>query len=203
VIAVNIGNRLKQRRLEIGLSVDELAEKINKNRATIYRYENNEIENVPSTILEKLATALNTTPVKLLGYDVNAKNTLIPVYGVVAAGIPIEAVENVLDYEEISQEVASKGEHFALKIKGQSMDPKFSEGDVVIVRKQSTVDNGDIAIIIVNGNDATCKKVVKQESGISLVSLNTAYQPIFYTNDEIHSIPVTVLGKVVELRAKF
>lgn len=128
---------------------------------------------------------------------------IIPVLGKVAAGYPIEAVENIIDYEEISEAMARQGEFFALRIQGGSMQPKFSEGDVVIVRKQETVDNGDIAIIMVNGDEATIKKVQRFDGGINLIPTNPAYNIITYTNKEIIDLPVKCLGKVVELRAKF
>lgn len=127
----------------------------------------------------------------------------IPVLGRVQAGIPIEAIEEILDYEEISQECASNGSYFALKIKGESMMPKIDDGDIVIVRKQSTVNNGEIAIVIVNGSDATCKKVHIRENGIMLVSLNPVFEPIFYASEDVKKLPVSIIGKVIELRAKF
>ena len=128
---------------------------------------------------------------------------IIPVLGKVVAGYPIEAVENIIDYEEISETMARQGEFFALRIQGDSMQPKFSEGDVVIVRKQETVDNGDIAIIMVNGDEATIKKIQRFDGGINLIPTNPAYNIITYTNKEIIDLPVKCLGKVVELRAKF
>ena len=94
-------------------------------------------------------------------------------------------------------------EYFALQIKGQSMEPKISDGDVVIVRKQPDVDSGQIAIVCVNGDHATCKKVMKQQSGILLQPLNPAYEATFYSTEDIENIPITILGRVVELRAKF
>ena len=122
--------------------------------------------------------------------------------GYVRAGIPIDAVEEILDYEEITQEMAAQGEHFGLQIKGDSMEPKFSDGDVIIVRKQSNVDSGDIAVVLVNGNDATIKKIKKRPDGIMLIPTNPAYEVMFYNNSEIDSLPVSIIGKAVELRAK-
>lgn len=120
------------------------------------------------------------------------------------AGIPIEAVEEILDYEEITPELAATGEFFALKIRGHSMEPRMMEGDVVIVRKQEDVESGDVAIVLVNGNEATVKRVKKQEEGITLIATNTSvYEPHFYSNKEIKKLSVQILGKVVELRGKF
>lgn len=127
----------------------------------------------------------------------------IPVLGTVVAGIPISAVEDILDYEEVPQSWESQGEFFGLRIKGDSMQPKMDDGDVVIVRQQSDANSGDTVIALVNGDDATCKKLQKTENGIMLVSTNPNYLPMFFTNEEIATKPVVILGKVVELRSKF
>ena len=134
----------------------------------------------------------------------SGKGIRIPVLGRVVAGIPIEAVEEIIDYEEITPELAATGEFFALKIRGHSMEPRMMEGDVVIVRKQEDVESGDVAIVLVNGNEATVKRVKKQEEGITLIATNTSvYEPHFYSNKEIKNLSVQILGKVVELRGKF
>lgn len=127
----------------------------------------------------------------------------IPVLGRVAAGIPITAAEYIIDTEEISQAMAADGEYFALQIKGDSMEPKISSGDVVIVRKQSDADDGDLVIALVNGNDAVCKRLKKYEEGIALLSNNPSYEPMYFNNKEIDEKPVSIIGKVKELRAKF
>lgn len=133
-----------------------------------------------------------------------SESILIPVLGRVAAGIPIEAVENIIDTEEISQELARTGEFFGLQIRGDSMEPRIYDGDVVIVRQQDDAESGDIVIAMVNGNDATCKRLTKYAGGISLVSLNSAkYEPMVFSNQEIEEKPVRIIGKVVELRGKF
>lgn len=126
----------------------------------------------------------------------------IKVLGRVAAGLPIEAVENIIDTEEISEEMAKTGEFFGLQIHGDSMEPRMYEGDVVIVRKQDDAESGDIVIAMVNGNDATCKRLTKYAKGITLSSLNAKYEPMIYSNEEILQKPVRILGKVVELRGK-
>lgn len=131
------------------------------------------------------------------------KGVKIPVLGYVRAGIPINAVEEILDYEEITEEMARTGTFFCLKIKGDSMEPKFSEGDVVVIRQQPTVENGEIAVVLINGNDATIKKFYRTPAGIKLVATNPAYDPLFYTLQEVNELPLAVIGKVVELRAKF
>ena len=131
------------------------------------------------------------------------KGVTINVVGRVAAGIPIEAIENIIDTEEISEEMAKTGDFFGLQIHGDSMEPKMSEGDVVIVRKQDDAENGQIIIATVNGTDATCKRLRKYRDGIELISNNPSYEPMFFTNEEIESKPVKIIGRVVELRSKF
>lgn len=128
----------------------------------------------------------------------------IPVLGTIIAGIPIDAIEDILDYEEITPEMASCGEYFGLKVKGSSMEPRICEGDIVIIRQQPDIESGEIAVVMINGNEATLKKVVKQENGITLIGFNTAvYEPHFYTYEEVESLPICIAGKLVELRAKF
>ena len=99
--------------------------------------------------------------------------------------------------------MAKTGDFFGLQIHGDSMEPKMSEGDVVIVRKQDDAENGQIIIATVNGTDATCKRLRKYRDGIELISNNPSYEPMFFTNEEIESKPVKIIGRVVELRSKF
>ena len=127
----------------------------------------------------------------------------IRVLGKVAAGVPIEAVEDVIGEETISKKMAETGDYFGLRISGDSMEPTIHHGSIVIVRQQDDVENGDIAIVIVNGEDATCKKIEKFENGIMLVPMNKAYEEKFYANEEIEKLPVRIIGKVVESRTKF
>ena len=131
------------------------------------------------------------------------KPTTIPVLGSVPAGIPIEAIQDIIDYEEIDAATAAKGEYFALQVKGSSMEPRICEGDIVIVRKQDDVESGEIAIVMVNGDNATIKRLLKYEDGIRLMPTNPAYEPLYFTNDEILEKPVKVTGKVIENRQKY
>lgn len=128
---------------------------------------------------------------------------VINVLGRVAAGIPIEAMENIIDTEEISEDMAKTGEFFGLRIKGDSMEPDIHSGDTVIVRQQYDAENDEIVIALINGNDGVCKRLKKYESSIALVSLNANYEPMYFNNTEIAEKPVKIIGKVVELRRKF
>ena len=128
---------------------------------------------------------------------------LAPVLGRVAAGIPIEMVTEVLDTEELDPNDFPPGDYFGLVIKGNSMEPKISEGDVVIVRQQDDVESGQIAIVTINGDDATCKRVMKYGSNLRLVSFNPNYEPMQFSAEDVENLPVKIIGRVVELRAKF
>lgn len=135
--------------------------------------------------------------------SIGNKGIKIPVLGSVAAGIPIEMITDIVDWEEIPQAMSKSGEYFGLKIKGDSMSPRIAEGDTVIVRKQDDAESGDIVIATINGYEATCKRLMKYETGISLISFNPIYPPMNFTNEEIESKPVRILGKVVENRQKY
>lgn len=133
----------------------------------------------------------------------SSHSVVINVLSRVAAGIPIEAIENIIDTEEISEELARTGDFFGLQIHGDSMEPKISDGDVVIVRQQEDAESGDIVIATVNGDEATCKRLRKYRDGIELVANNPTYEPLFFSNEDIVNKPVRIIGRVVELRAKF
>jgi repressor LexA len=127
----------------------------------------------------------------------------IPVLGRVAAGVPLEMVEEVIDWEEVSEAVAASGAIFALQIHGSSMEPRILDGDVVIIHQQDDAESGDVVIASVNGDDATCKRLRKYKEGIELIPLNPSFAPMFFSNQDIAEKPVRILGKVIELRGKF
>lgn len=205
---------IKEICVEKDISLSELARRTDMAKSAISRYFN-KTRQFPLNRVNDFAKALNTTPEYLL--DVTPKQisssetsnshpikaVKIPVLGDVTAGIPIEAVESILDYEEIDEELASKGEFFGLRIKGNSMSPRIQSGDVVIVRVQSDAESGDIVIAKVNGDDACCKKLLKHNDGITLLSFNQDYEPLSFNKQDIASLPVSIIGKVVELRGKF
>lgn len=184
------------------MTQQQLADALKISRSTIGMYEKGNREPDFET-LELIADFFNVDMGRLIGNLTPKKGNWIPVLGSVRAGLPMEAVENILDYEEIGEEMARQGDFFALQIKGDSMEPRIKESDVVIVRKQPDVENGEIAIVLVNGDEATIKKVQKFTGGINLVPSNPAYEVKTFTNQQIETLPVKILGKVVELRAKF
>lgn len=219
---MTLGEIIKEYRNTHGMSMDAFSEKSGISKAYISLLEKNRHPKTGKPIAPSIQSIKQAA--EGMGMDFNylfglldgnvdisetqkkkhrRKGVVINVLGRVAAGVPIEAIEDIIDTEEIPEEMARTGEFFGLKIKGNSMEPKISDGDIVIVRKQDDVESGNIAIVAVNGTDATCKKIRKCETGIWLISNNAAYDPKFYSNEEIESKPVSIIGKVVELRAKF
>ena len=192
---------LKHLRKKNGYTQIELGRVLGISKSAVSMYEMG--ERMPDYEMMKSISALFNVSMDYLYDQQNTSPTRIPVYGSVAAGIPLEAIQDIEDYEEITEDMARSGKYAALKIKGNSMLPRFTEGDVVIVRLQDDVDPGDIAIVMVNGDEATCKKIKKTPEGVMLISTNPDYEPMFYSNKEIADLPVRIWGKVVELRAKF
>lgn len=177
-------------------------------RSTLQRYFTDPNKEISVDMIAELAPILGVDAQWLAGWSDNqeatqTKGIRIPVLGSVRAGIPLEAIEDIVDYEEIPEAMARSGEYFGLMIRGDSMSPVFVEGDVVIVRKQESADTGDAVIALVNGDEATIKRLKRTQEGIVLIPNNPEYLPMVYTNEQIKNLPVRILGKVIELRRKF
>lgn len=165
--------------------------------------------------LSILSEALDVNPVWLMGYDVPMENNIptdelgnpvsdIPLLGIVKAGYDYLAQENWVGTVKVEKSLVGNGsEYFALEVKGDSMAPSFLEGDIVIIHKQNDCENNQIAIVIVNGDEGTIKKVRKTEQGILLQPLNPAYTPLLFTNEEIKNMPVIIVGIVKQLKREF
>lgn len=196
------GDRIKSRRKDLGISAEQLADKIGVSPATIYRYEKGDIEKVPSDVISNIAVFLNTTPAYLMGWE-EIKPRKIPIYGEVRAGLPTQAIENIDGWEEIYPRYNDSANYVFLKIKGDSMLPRMEEGDLALIDTESSIENGDIAVVLVNGDEATIKKVLFTGDGITLHAFNPYFPDIHYTKEEIDMLPVRFFGKVVETRAKY
>lgn len=206
-----IGENIKYLRSQRGYSQEELAKALGyKSYTTITKWESG-VSEPTLKMTNEIAKFFNISVNELCYTRLNApkknndvrKGVAINVYGRVAAGIPLEMIEDIIDTEEIPDEMARTGEFFGLKIRGDSMEPRMTDGDVVIVRKQEDAETNDVVIATVNGTDATCKRLKKYNDGIALISLNPKYEPMYFSKDEIESKPVCIIGRVVELRAKF
>ena len=200
-------NRFREQRLRAGFKTQgDLAKHLFVNQTAVSQWERGVTTPSPPILL-KLSQLYGVTTDYLLENNAKpaeGKGVLIPVLGDVAAGIPIEAVQDVVDYEEIDAAMAATGDFFGLRIKGASMEPRIREGDVVIVRKQEDADTGDTAVVLVNGDSATVKRIKKEaDGGIWLLPNNPAYDPQHFSPAEVAETPVRIIGRVVELRGKF
>ncbi len=187
----------KKHKKELNLTIDEIAKKANLPKGSVQNIFAGYVPDPRASTVEAIEKALG------LNKPNANKGVWIPVYGNIAAGIPIEAIEDIIDQEEIPTEMTNNGEYIALRVKGSSMEPRIKEGDVVIIKRQETIENGEIAAVLVNGNDVTLKQVKVEDSGIWLIPFNSAFPHKFYTKKECADLPVRILGKMVELRAKF
>ncbi len=205
---MDMAERIKERRILMGFTQEELGEKLGLQKSAIAKYENGRVENMKRSVIANMANILKCSPSYLMGWEEDLPTSkrhavTINVLGRVAAGIPLEAIEDIIDTEEIDEDLARTGTFFGLQIHGDSMEPRMCEGDIVIVRRQDDAESGEIVIATVNGSDATCKRLRKYRDGIELISNNPSYDPMFFSNEEIENKPVRIIGKVVELRGKF
>jgi len=205
-------NQLKELRVLKRVSQQDVANSLCVSRQVYNNYELGKREPDYATIM-KLSNYFGVTIDYLLGKtDASNKSKQlseslnnairIPVLGRIPAGLPVEAIEDVLDFEEVPADWGRGGrEYFALLIKGNSMWPKYLEKDIVLFQKADDCDSGNECAVIVNGDEATFKKVIKQSNGIVLQPLNTTdFMPVFYSNDEVESLPVQVIGVAKEIR---
>lgn len=208
---IKIGDKIRKCRKFNNITMKELGEAVNLSESTIQRYESGQIKTLDINLLKQIAKALHTTPAYLMGWEedtlpsnvipVKKGTRKIPVLGSVAAGQPIEAIEDIVDYVYIPE--SWQDDFIALKIDGNSMSPAIPNGSTVIIRLQDDADSSDIVAVYINGYDAACKRLKKLENGgIVLISLNPDYEPMVYTNKEVLELPIRILGKVVEVRTK-
>ncbi len=198
--------RLKELRNKLGLSQTQLANQIGIAQNTLSQYEKGTRQPDHET-LKKLADYFDVSIDYLLGRDetTQKKGVKIPILGSVPCGIPIEAIEDVIGWEEIPKEWTNGGkEYFGLKLKGDSMYPLFNEGDVGIFRKTEEFESGQYCLVYVNSDyEATFKMVIKKDEGYQLKPLNENYPPKTYTWEEIKTLPIKIAGVLVEQRRRF
>lgn len=202
------GDNLRKAMEKAEINATELSEKTGISKSTISRYLSGGYIAKQKNLL-KLSLALQVEPKFLFSdaveeLDANLKVYSIPIVGKVVACTPIDAIENITDYIRVTNPAAADGSYYALHVTGASMEPEMREGDLVIVHKQDYFDSGDICIVLVNGDEATVKKVIKSDQGITLIGFNaTVYPPHFYNVRQVEELPVRVIGKVKEVRRSY
>ena len=195
-------NRIKELRLQNCIKQIDLANQIGVSQAALSGYENSKYEPDIRT-LNKLASIFDVSIDFLLKRSPSHESgiTRVPVLGSIPAGIPIEAIEDIEDWEELPADMARNGyEYFALRVQGDSMTPEYRDGDVAIFRKQESCESGNDCAVLVNGDDAVFKRVKIAENGITLMPLNPIYDPCFYSNSNVEELPVQILGVAIQIR---
>lgn len=181
----------------------------------IYNPKTNKPYSVTTDVAVEIANAMNTTVENLLNMLdksqefqintvplVNIQQTEIPVLGTVKAGYDYLTNENIIGHVFLDFKPSDPESYYALQVIGDSMEPLFSDGDIAIVHKQDDFESGNTCIVLVNGDEATIKKVVKNDNGVDLIAMNPYYPVRHFSKDEMNEIPVKVIGRVVEARSK-
>ena len=208
---MTVGDRIKLLRKEKGISVDKLAELIGKDRATVYRYESQDIEKMPTSVLEPLAKALGTTPAQLMGWNDDKKDSndnlnplpkeniyMRPLFNSVAAGFGAVAENTIVSYiptyikNPIEQE-----QYIWISVQGDSMSPLIDDGCDILIKKQESVDSGQIGVVLIDDEDAVVKKINYGKNWIELVSINPYYPPRRFEGADIQRVRVLGLVKKV------
>lgn len=214
----SVGKLIYDRRTELGITQKEVADFVGVSEATVSRWESGHIDNMRRDRIAALSKILRMSPLAIMGIDdtdlstrlpdmvpIDARTFRVPIVGRVAAGRPIVADEEIIGYEYIDNKYSKDGhKYFGLRIVGKSMEPTIMDGDIVIVRRQNYVENGEIAIVLIDGEEATAKEVKESADGITLIGHNTAvYTPHFYSAQEVKNLPVQIIGRVVQSIRKF
>lgn len=209
----NFSYRLKKAMQIRNMKATELSEKAHIPKSAISQYLSGLYEAKQKSIF-KLANVLNISEAWLMGLDVPMEETIteesenpivsIPILKTIKAGYDYMAQENWEGTIDVDKElIQDTSEYFALKVKGDSMFPVLIENDIVIIKKQDDFENGDLVVAIINGDEATIKKGKKSNNNILLQPLNTNYEPLIFTYDQIKTIPITILGIVKQLKREF
>lgn len=207
-----VSQRMVYTRKKKNLTLEEVGQALNVHKSAVLRWENGQVRKIKLPIIESLARLYNVNAVWLMGYDVpegssiygESESYTIPILGCIKAGYDSLAEENILGSITIDKMAyKNSGEHFALKIKGDSMKPELCQGDIIIVHKQSDFENNDLCIVLINGDEATVKRVKRINNGIILQPANPDYEPLIFTEEDILSKPVQIIGVVKELKRNY
>ena len=200
-------NRLRELRNEKEMNQTDVAKILGVTTGAYSNYENG-TRDISTEMLLKLSAFFDVSVDYILGTTFVRKENIsaskILVYGSIPAGIPMEMIEDIIDTEEISASLVKSGkQYFGLRIKGNSMEDKYKDGDIVIFEKTENCENGQDCVVMVNGYDGTFKRVYKNEYGITLQPLNIdLYSPLSFSNEQIENLPVKIIGVAREIRRK-
>lgn len=201
------GERIRISREKIGLSQVELAERVGVSKQNMYKYENNIITNIPSDKIESLAEILGVSPSYIMGWNSpesnievlpNSKIHMIPVFETVSAGFGAYANDCIIDYMPLYiANISDVPDMMCIKVTGDSMYPKIEDGDIIVVRRQPSVDNGQIAVVLIDGEDGVVKKINAGKDFIELISINPMYPPRRFEDEDTERISIVGLVKQI------
>lgn len=202
---MSLGTNIREQRRRQNLTLAKLADRVGLSRQTLSRYENGIIANIPHENIERLAQALDTTPSELMGWRSEIStyhpSRRIPILGRISAGLPLYADEQVEG--SVFTDLTGSTEYFALRVRGDSMDAAhIFDGNILIIRKQEIVENGEIAVVMIDDNDATVKRFYRHGETVTLMpqSTNPCHLPQIY---DAATTRVRVIGKVIKNEITF
>ena len=208
---MDIGEKMKNRRIELGLSLEAVGDIVGVGKSTVRKWENGFIKNMGRDKIALVAKALRVTPGYLMGWEdapaVPGLDTIpyapprarVPIIGVVRCGAGGLALEDPMGFE--GADVANAEDYFYLRATGDSMEPDVRAGDLVLIHKQPEVESGELAVVIIDGEEGTLKKYMRKDNAIILQSFNQAYPPRVFVGEEMNIVKVA--GKVVESKRKY
>ena len=201
------GERIRISREKKGLSQVELAERTGVSKQNMYKYENNIITNIPSDKIETMAEILEVSPAYIMGWNSsennievlpNSKIHMIPVFETVSAGFGAYANDCIIDYIPLYiANISDVQDMMCIKVSGDSMYPKIEDGDIIVVRKQPSVDNGQIAVALIDGDEGVVKKINFGKDFMELLSINPMYPPRIFKDKEVERISIVGLVKQI------
>ncbi len=193
-------NNIKKFRKRAKLSQLELAGLCGVHQTAVSQWENGRT-NPDTDMLVALSQIFHTSIGAILGLDAPDDPVMVPVKGYVRAGeMTFVEDEDICEFVAIPPELSRRGEYCGLRVRGDSMYPMFQDGDIVIIRYQSDVEDNDIVVAIEGRENATLKRLKIQKNGILLMAENPEYESLFYTKEQVAKLPVTFFGKAVEIR---
>ena len=205
---IEIGNRIEKSRKALGMTQEELANTLGLNKSTIQRYESGKIEKIKLPIIEAMANTLGVRPEYLAAKSDTSENNIevlpnskvhmIPVFETVSAGFGAYANDCIIDYIPLYiANISDVPDMMCIKVSGDSMYPKIEDGDIIVVRKQSSVDNGQIAVVLIDGEEGVVKKINFGKNFMELLSINPMYPPRLFENEEVERISIVGLVKQI------
>lgn len=201
-----LGERLSAARKAAKLTQNDVADELGIRRQTYSAYERG-VSTPDARTIGVLARMFGVSADSLVAEPSVVKHGMeyctVPVYRKLFSCAPDGTEENVIGYEEVDSALGMGNALLALRVTGEEMEPRFSDGDVVIIRREEEPPGGAVVAVSVAGEEAVIRKMIRYTDGVRLVPLNPAFEPKYYTQEEMQSLPVTVYGRVAELRAKF